>query len=179
MKRKADGQQHLIEIAGAIELAIQEAFEHHAHQSRCQKGHRQRGKKRPAEAIDQRHGDVTAEHREGAMREVDEIHHAERDRQADRQQEQQHAVGKAVEQNADNWPEHIPPLDFSQHDVALLGLILSGQSWSSQVPLFPECNRETGFAGRLVLRDAQRCSAPQDEGGVTSTGRKALRKTTP
>ena len=40
------------------------------------------------------------------MRQVDEIHHPERHRQAHRQEEQQHPVGKAVEQNAERRGDH-------------------------------------------------------------------------
>ena len=56
--------------------------------------------------VDQRDGDVAAEHGEGAMREIDEIHQPERHRQPDRQHEQQHAVGNAVEQDAEDRGEH-------------------------------------------------------------------------
>ena len=52
-------------------------------------------------AVHQRHGDVAADHGEAAVRQVDEIHHPERHRQPDRQQEQQHPVGEAVEQDAE------------------------------------------------------------------------------
>ena len=54
------------------------------------------------EIVHQRDGDIAAEHREGAVREVDEIHQPERHRQPDRQHEQQHAVSEAVEQDTEN-----------------------------------------------------------------------------
>src|SRR5690242_21269333 len=41
-----------------------------------------------------------------SMREVDEVHHAERHRQAHRQQEEQHPVGEAVEENAGGGGQH-------------------------------------------------------------------------
>ena len=40
------------------------------------------------------------------MRQVDEIHHPERHGQANRQEEQQHPVGKAVEQDAERRGNH-------------------------------------------------------------------------
>ena len=42
-----------------------------------------------------------AHHRERAVREVDEVHQAHRHRQAEADQEQQAAVGDAVEEDAD------------------------------------------------------------------------------
>src|SRR4030067_393009 len=46
---------------------------------------------------DQREAGVRAEHVEGAVREVDDVEHAEDQREADGEQEQQHAVGEAVQ----------------------------------------------------------------------------------
>ena len=95
--------RHLIELAGAIEPPKQHrarstTLTSAAHRRTRNGSVARNGKPIP---VHQRDGDVTAEHREAAMREVDEVHHAERDRQPDRQQEQQHAVGEAVEQNAE------------------------------------------------------------------------------
>src|SRR4029078_10660889 len=42
---------------------------------------------------------VAADHREHAVGQVDESHHAQRDRQTHRDEEQQHPVGDAVEED--------------------------------------------------------------------------------
>ena len=55
--------------------------------------------KRHAEPVDQDDGAIAAGHGERAMRQIDEIHQAERDRQPACQHEQQHAVGDTVEQD--------------------------------------------------------------------------------
>ena len=43
------------------------------------------------------------------MRQVDEVHHPERHRQPDREQEQQHPVGEAVKQHAEHWRHERQP----------------------------------------------------------------------
>ena len=103
---EADGEQHLVEIAGAVKPAVEHAFERDADHRRGQESHRQRRQERPVEVVHQRDGDVAAEHGEGAVRQVDEIHQPERHRQPDRQHEQQHAVGDAVEQDTEDRGKH-------------------------------------------------------------------------
>ena len=49
----------------------------------------------------QRHDEIAAGHGERAMREIDEAHQPHGDRQADRDDEQEHGIGQAVEQDAD------------------------------------------------------------------------------
>ena len=56
---------------------------------------------RHAVAVHQRNGDVAAGHRERAMREVDEPHQPHGHRQPNRDDVQDHRVGEAKEQNAD------------------------------------------------------------------------------
>ncbi len=98
---QADGEQHLLEFAGAIEAGIEGPLEHDADQrhrderrQQCQaEGHRI--------AVHQRHGDVAAGHGEHAVREVDEAHQAHRHRQADRDDVEDHRVGEAVEQDGE------------------------------------------------------------------------------
>ena len=65
------------------------------------RGREQRERERQAEPVHGRDREIAADHREGAMGEVDEAHQAHRDRQADRDHEQHHAVGKTIEQDAD------------------------------------------------------------------------------
>jgi hypothetical protein len=130
---QSDGEQYLVEIACPIKPAIEHALEHDAHQRGPEKRERQRRKERPLEIVHQRDGDIAAEHRESAVREIDEIHHPEGHGQPDRQQEQQHAVGKAVEQDADHGA------DF---DKTKLGAMMSRRSSSPARP------RESGDPGQ-------------------------------
>ena len=112
-KDNADGQQYLIELAGAVQAAKERVLERDADHRGGDERTGQRGEKRHAVPVHQSDSDVAAKHREAAMREVDEIHHAERHRLSDRQQKQQHAVSKAVEQNAKNGRKHrrLAPMD--------------------------------------------------------------------
>ena len=98
---EADREQHLIEMASGVEMAVEQPFQHHADQAAADKGQRQCGKERPAVLVDQHRADIAARHRERAVREVDEIHQPERDRKPTGQHEQQHAVGYAVEQDGE------------------------------------------------------------------------------
>jgi hypothetical protein len=101
---QADGEQHLIEMALGIDMDIKRALEHGAERGAEQEGERQPEEKRHAQAVHQHDRDVAARHRESAVREVDEIHQAERDRQPAGEDEQQHPVGNAVEQNGHARP---------------------------------------------------------------------------
>jgi hypothetical protein len=49
--------------------------------------------------VDQDHQAIAAGHGERAMRQIDEVHQAERDGKPAGQHEQQHAIGYSVEQN--------------------------------------------------------------------------------
>src|SRR6218665_826468 len=51
----------------------------------------------PTHPLHQQHRDVAAGHRKGPMGQVDEVHQAHGHGQTQRQDEQQHAVGNAVE----------------------------------------------------------------------------------
>jgi hypothetical protein len=83
-EREPDGEKDLVELARPVESAVQDTLEQDADDGGGQKRERQGREKRPLEIVHQGDGDVAAEHREGAVREVDEIHHPERDRQPDR-----------------------------------------------------------------------------------------------
>ncbi len=102
----ADGQQHLVEVGGAVQAAVENTLEHDARRRRGEEGRRQGRQERPVILVYQGDGDVAAEHGEGAVRQIDEIHQPERHRQADRQHEQQHAVGQAVEQDTEDGRQH-------------------------------------------------------------------------
>ena len=118
MKRKPDGGAiHIEEIQDQVELALMRGGEHEVarayvlyREKRAQeralhgepdqrdgeRGERQRGEPRPG-APDDRQRHVAAEQEVRAVRQVDDAHHAEDQRQAARQQEQQRAVRHAVE----------------------------------------------------------------------------------
>src|SRR5467141_1217766 len=102
----ADREQALVEIACAIEAAVEGFLEKNGNQGSADEGHRQTGEEGPAEAVHQRHRGVAADHGEAAVRQVDEVHHPQRHRQADREQEQQHPVGEPVEEHACERGEH-------------------------------------------------------------------------
>ena len=82
-----------------VEWPVQGAFQQCAQQRRAQKGQRQADQKRHALALHQQHRDVAPQHGKRTMGQVDEIHQAHGDRQADRQDEEQHAIGNAVKQD--------------------------------------------------------------------------------
>ena len=96
---EADGEEHLVELAGAVEPAEEGALEGDAYPRRGEEGERQRGEEGQAERPHGEDGDVAAEHGEGAVREVDEAHQPERHRQPHRQDEEQHPEGEAVEED--------------------------------------------------------------------------------
>ncbi len=96
---EADGEQHLVEMAARIDMDVERALEQAAEQRRDQKSDRQAEREGHAEPVDQDDGAIAARHGEGAMREIDEVHQAERDGEPACQHEQQHAVGDTVKQD--------------------------------------------------------------------------------
>jgi hypothetical protein len=98
-EHQADREQHLVEVAAAVHVTIERAFEHQTGGRGGQEGHRQAGEEWHAPAVHEDHRHVAAGHGEGAMRQIDEVHQAERHREPAGQHEQQHAVGHAVEQD--------------------------------------------------------------------------------
>ncbi len=118
-EHEPDGEQALVEIARPVKPVEHRALEHDADRGRCDEGDGQGGQERPSHAVHQRDRDIAADHAEGAVREIDEVHHPERHRQPDRQQEQQHAVGKAVEQDAECRCNHCgrPSRPLDRHDA--------------------------------------------------------------
>ena len=91
-----EGRQHLIEMVAAVEMPERDEFERDAQQ--------QRGAERQQDAehktVGPGHeggGEIGAHHVERAVRQIDEIHDAEHQRQAGCQQEQQQAELQAVQ----------------------------------------------------------------------------------
>ena len=96
---EADGEHDLFEMWLVVEMDIERALEKGAGRRGDDEGDGQAPEQRKAEALHQHDGDIAARHGEGPVGEVDEVHEAERDRQAHRQHEQQHAIGEAVEKH--------------------------------------------------------------------------------
>ena len=98
-------------MAGAIEPAVQRPFQHRADQGRGDEGERQSKQEGHAPAVHRRDGDIAADHGEGTMGQIDEIHQAQGDRQSDADQEEQAPIRKSVEQNPQEWGKHVinPP----------------------------------------------------------------------
>ena len=103
-QHEADGEQDLVERACAIEPAIEGALEDDAENRGDEKRDRQGDEERRAEARHHQRRDIAADHGEGAVGEVDEIHQPQRHRKPARQHEQQHPIGDAVEQNGQHAP---------------------------------------------------------------------------
>ena len=78
---------------------VERALQHQPERRRREERQRQAGQERHARAVHQEHRHVAAGHGEGAVREVDEIHQAQRHGEPAGQHEQQHAVGDAVEED--------------------------------------------------------------------------------
>jgi hypothetical protein len=97
----ADGEQDLVEFAGPVEPAKQRTLNDDAEDGRRYKGSRQSDHEGKAELAHDDDGHVAAQHAEGTVRQVDEIHHAQRHRQAHRQDEQKHPEGEPVEEDDD------------------------------------------------------------------------------
>ena len=94
---QAVGEQHLVEVVAPVEPADQQPLEQHADRDR---EHDAGGNREPqaAEALGERPREVGADHVEAAVREVDDPHDAEDQRQPARDQEQQQSVLDAVQQ---------------------------------------------------------------------------------
>src|SRR3972149_2949614 len=89
-------EQHLVERRPAVERPQEPPLDERADQPDGQRRQEQRHPE-AAGRRDQREARVHAEHVEGAVREVDDVEHAEDQREPDGEQEQQHAVGEAVQ----------------------------------------------------------------------------------
>ena len=105
-EHEADREQHLVEVARLVQSLVERPLEDDADDGRRDERDGQRREERHAEPRHQQHADVTADHRERAVREVDEVHQPERHRQPDGDDEQQAAVRDAVEQHADDVADH-------------------------------------------------------------------------
>ena len=138
---EADGEQHLIERACAVEPPIERALERDAEDRRNEKGRGQGREEGHAGAVHHQRRHVAADHREGAVGEVDEIHQPQRHRQSARQHEQQHAVGHAVEQDGQHGARAL-------FDLRPSGPCHSREKRESRLPPRPWPSLGARFRGR-------------------------------
>ena len=92
----AERRDHLIEVVAVVEVAEDQKLEQQAEAERGEQRQHQRREEIADQAVEG-HGEVGAEHVLDAVRQIDEVHHAEHQRQAGRDQEQQNAELDAVE----------------------------------------------------------------------------------
>ena len=91
-----EGQQHLVEMLALAKAAEQGELQHRAEQCTADQCGRQRQPERAGHAGD-RIGEIGADHEQAAVREVDHAHHAEDERKAAADQEQQQPVLQSVQ----------------------------------------------------------------------------------
>ena len=107
-QQQPERAEHVVEMVAAVERPDRDHLQRHADQQRRD----QRQQRTEHEAAGQRRegrGEIGADHVERAVRQIDQVHDAEDQRQAGRQQEQQHAELDAVEALFDQikhgrWP---------------------------------------------------------------------------
>jgi hypothetical protein len=100
-ERDADGHQHLGQLRGAVDAPIEQLLQRQGDDHRSRHRQQHGDPVTEAEIAGCIGRDVAADHREGAVRQVDHLHQAHRHRQADRDDEQDHAVGQGVGSDAE------------------------------------------------------------------------------
>ncbi len=85
-------------MRAGVQAAKETHLDRRADQRRNDEGERQAQQEWHAIAVAEHDGQVSAGHRERAVREIGEVHQSQRHREAGREHEQQHAVGDAVEE---------------------------------------------------------------------------------
>ena len=101
-----EGRQHLVEMVAAVEMPERHEFQHDAEQQRGAE-RQQRCRARNSGPGHEGRREIGAHHVERAVREIDEVHDAEHQRQPCRQQEQQQAELQAVQRLFDD-DQHEP-----------------------------------------------------------------------
>ncbi len=106
-QHQREGGQQLEQLGRAVDAPQQQHLDQRAEHADRQRRQQQRRPEAQARAqlVDQRVGDVDAQHVERAMREVDDAGDAEDQRQARRHQEQRRRAGQPVEQLDDESGE--------------------------------------------------------------------------
>jgi hypothetical protein len=135
----ADREQHLVEVALSVEPGIEETLENEPQGGRHQERQGQGRQERHPGPVHEHCRHVAARHREGPVGQVDEVHEAEGDRKAAGQDEQQHAIGDAIEEDR-------------EHGRFLTGFLRERAGW--RVPSCHRCRAQrarhvgTGFPKR-------------------------------
>jgi hypothetical protein len=101
VKNESERRQHLIEVIARVEFPHHDIFDDHAGERRGREAGGN-GQKERAGEFRRRRGRVGADHVERAMREIDDAHDAEHERQSRRQQEQHDAELHAVQSLFEN-----------------------------------------------------------------------------
>ena len=96
----ADGHQHLGQLRGTVDTAVEQPLQRQGDDHRRRHRQQHGGAIGEAEIARRIGGDVAADHREGAVRQVDHLHQPHGHRQADRDDEQHHAIGQGVRADA-------------------------------------------------------------------------------
>ena len=97
---EADGEQHLVELVGRVEAAVEQALEGDTPRPHQHERRREGERERHAIPCRQAHGHVAPRHGEGAVRQIDEPHQPHGDREAHGDDEEDHGVSQAVEEDA-------------------------------------------------------------------------------
>ena len=92
----AEGGDHLIEVIAVVEVAENQKLQQQAEEERGGERQHQRKEEISHQSVEG-YGEISAEHILHAVRQVDEVHHTEHQRQAGCNQEQKNAELQAVE----------------------------------------------------------------------------------
>ena len=92
----AESGDDLIEVVAVIEVPEHQEFEQQTEGERSEQRQHQCAEEVADHAV-KRHSEIGAEHILGAVRQIDEIHHAEHQREAGRDQEQKNAELQSVQ----------------------------------------------------------------------------------
>ena len=95
----ADGEKDLVQGVGIVKANVEGAFQNHPGQRRNDKGCGQADQKRHAPSVQHHDRDIAAQHGEGTMGQIDEVHDAQGDAEPEGQQEQQGPIGNPVKKD--------------------------------------------------------------------------------
>ena len=95
----ADREKHLIQGTRIVKTRVEGALQHHPRERRYNEGHRQTIEEGHTPTVHQYDGNVAAQHGERAVRQVDEVHDAEGDTEADGEQKQERPGCNSIEQD--------------------------------------------------------------------------------
>ena len=116
----------MIEVIALIQMPEDREFQHQAERERDDEREQQRGDETAGHGVEH-HGEIGAEHVLHAVREVDEIHHPEHQRQPRRDQKQQDAELQPVEKLNDKERKgHIGSCAITRKDPPLAGGLSMG-----------------------------------------------------